>query len=249
MQGLYGVFWFLTCLFATQQVVNWLLVRCGLTIALAVGFCGLLLSYANSIFFPWFGLPLDLNVCAAAMPFFLTGYLWRRAKVEAWWLALLTAVGVGFAVWELKRGMPLSYNMRGADYGVPFVSFALALCCIFWVVKASQLLRLAPPVARFVERFGAASMGIMFIHKVLPVLPGLGGLVPRHPWVALVLFSAISYGFTMLLLRFRWTRALFMGSQKDFDLLVSGKQQRHVLSTEVPPNRWERAPEPQERPT
>ncbi len=241
MQGLYGVFWFLTCLFATQQVVNWLLVKCSLATTVAVVLCGLLASYANSVFFPWFGLPLDLNVCVAAMPFFLAGYLWRRFTVDKWWIAPAAAAGVGFALWEIKRAVPLAYNMRGAAYGVPVLSFVLALCCIFCVVKISQLLRFAPPIRKLMERFGAASMGIMFIHKVLPVLPGLGRLVPRHPWVALVLFSAISYAFTMLLLQFRWTRALLMGSQKDFALLVSRKEQtsRHEVAATYNPRRTE----------
>src|ERR1700728_2689079 len=77
MRGTYGVLWFLTCLFLTQQVANWIIVRFSRSTFMMVSAASLLLSYGHSIWFPGDSLPWDADVVLAALPFFAVGYLLR----------------------------------------------------------------------------------------------------------------------------------------------------------------------------
>ena len=216
LRGDYGVFWFITCLFATQQIANWLLSKFRPN---QVALCGAILlglAYANSLFFPWFMLPLDLNVAAAALPFYLAGHYTRGVKLDRWWITFVAILGVLATVWLACLGVPIPFDMRSAVYGVPGLSVLLAGCCILALIQVSKLILLAPPLTRVLEKIGAASIGIMFLHKPLPALPGFVHLSTSYPFAAFVAISCVAYAGTVLLARFPVGRAIFLGSQRDF---------------------------------
>jgi fucose 4-O-acetylase-like acetyltransferase len=220
MSGLYGVLWFLTCLFLTQQLMNWLMVKVG-PIALTTLTClALALSYANSVLFPSFSLPLDANVVLAAMPFFLAGYFFRDVEFSNWKWLLPGLIGFSLSIWLLIRQAPLSYDMRAGTYGVPIVSFVLALCCILGVIYICRAVENMPLFARSLHRLGAVSMSIMFIHKELPGLPRYTLLERQGVTVTFVIVLLISYYLAVLLARVSSTRALFLGSERDFQVIV-----------------------------
>jgi len=221
LHGDYGVFWFVTCLFATQQIANWLLSTRNRRQIAVLGTISLCLAYINSLLFPRFTLPLDLNVVFGALPFFLTGYFCRRTQLERRWMTWVAILGSLATVLLAYKNVPIPYDMRGANYGIPLLSLLLASCCILALIRLSKLLLLASSVTRLLEMVGAASMGIMFIHKPLPALPGFGWLALFHPFVAFVVFSFVAYVCTVILSKFSLARALCLGSEKDFTSLIS----------------------------
>jgi fucose 4-O-acetylase-like acetyltransferase len=216
LQGLYGVFWFLPCLFMTQQIMNLLLARYRTLTVSCVVILATCLSYFNARLAPQLSLPLDANVVLAAMPLFYLGYLGRAIPERfARLLAVTGVAGAGLGVYFVYLGMPVFYNMRLGIYGIPGLSLLLAVCCILCLIALSRI----SPAQGVLARLGAASMGIMFIHKQLPVIAPLNNWAMRHGYAASVVFTAISLVLAELLRHTVLTRALLLGSEADFHKL------------------------------
>ncbi len=218
LQGLYGVFWFLPCLFLTQQVMNFLLVKNRLGSVTLLVLLALILSYANAWLVPHFSLPLDANVVLAAVPFFYIGYRAQPLKVSPLLVALcaLAAFAGGYLV---VQSVPVFYDMRMAVYGIPGLSLLIATNCIFCLIAISKLCTRSALLHRTFGSLGAASMGIMFIHKQLPIVPALARLSTEHAYLATVFFLSVSLVMTRLLHCTTITRALLLGSEADFNRL------------------------------
>jgi polysaccharide biosynthesis protein PslL len=165
------------------------------------------------------------------MPFFYAGYLWRRIGFDSWWIAPVATLGIVYAICNLRQNLSISYNLRGTVYGVPFVSFGLALCCIVGVIIISKLTHSIVSSDNLLAKFGTASMGIMCIHQGLWMLPGSRQLDSANSYVAFIVFSWVSYELTLALMQFSLTRALFLGSEKDFAVL---KGQLRNADTAIP---------------
>jgi fucose 4-O-acetylase-like acetyltransferase len=145
MKGIYGVLWFLTCLFLTRQLANVLLVRCRPRVLGAAAFLSLLLSYGDSLLLPHVSPPSDANVVLAALPFFIAGYFCRATLLDGWPLATASAVGIAVLfLLIIHGGVRIAYNMRSAVYGVPILTPVLAFCCIFACIFACKLLAQSP---------------------------------------------------------------------------------------------------------
>ena len=221
LRGQYGIFWFLPCLFMAQQLFNLLLTRYRLrVVAILVGF-GLVLSDGNAYFAPQLSLPLDAQVVPAALPFLFAGFLCRRNPhvLSTFWIATVAIVGVAAGIWLETKPTSLSYDMRGGVYGIPGLTFALALCFIGATVTISKCAARLSPARQLLMPLGAASMGIMFIHKQLPSLPYLSTWSAHHAYPASFVFTAISMGVTLLIERSSIARALLLGSERDFHRL------------------------------
>lgn len=224
LQGTYGVFWFLPCLFFTQQLMNFILASCRLRTVIGLVSGALLLSYANTEFIPWFTLPLDANVVFAAMPFFLVGLLAARFAFNRRLIVTVSASGAAIAAYLTHVSVPIFYDMRDGIYGLPGVSVILAICCISCVIIISKAVATVSPIRKVFAGLGASSMGIMFIHKALPVIPHLNTWALRHGYLAADLFVAISFCVTWTLGRTTLTRAILLGSERDFYDLVGSSR-------------------------
>jgi polysaccharide biosynthesis protein PslL len=213
LQGLFGVFWFLPCLFMTQQIMNLLLSRYRAITVSFVVIVATCVSYLNARLAPQLSLPFDANVVLAAMPIFYLGYLGKMIpeKMDRV-LTLIGAAGAGFGAYLAYLGLPVFYNMRLGIYGIPGFSLVLAACCILCLIAVSRIV----PAQGLWARLGAASMGIMFIHKALPAIAPLNDWAMRHGYIASIVFTAISLLLTELLRHTMLTRALLLGSEADF---------------------------------
>ncbi len=219
LRGDYGVFWFVTCLFATQQIANWLLSRFNLCGVAGFGVVSICLAYVNSYVFPWFALPFDLNVVFGALPFYLGGFFSKRIRHNQWWMNVIAILGITATVWLTAFHVSISYDMRSANYGIPFLSLALAACCILGMIRASELLTNSP-IRKPLEAIGTASMGIMFLHEPLAGILGFNYLTTRSRTLAFLVITSGSYIGTVLFSRFRLSRGFLLGSYIDFKALV-----------------------------
>lgn len=214
LSGELGVFWFVTCLFFSQQVMNGLFNRFS---PRAVGVWMLVflgLSYVNALLFPAFWLPGNLNVIFAACPFFFLGYLARKLDIKRYsWACFLSA---GLAVLLLALGFENTYEMKYADYGIPVITFLSALCLIITIFILGERLAKHHYVRLFLGKLGAASMVIMFLHQPiqLGLMQFIGVADPTARFVIAVIVPV--FIFTMID-RNGYLRAIFLGSKSDFN--------------------------------
>jgi fucose 4-O-acetylase-like acetyltransferase len=165
LMGVTAVFWFITCFFFTQQVVNLVVTRCKHSFAMALMCLSLLLSYINSLLFPNLSLPWDINVVLGAAPIFYLGHLYRLKK---WNLQFtVAALGAVISVILLGLGYHVPFDMKIADYGIPIVSLLVATCWIIVLVVIAKKCTAMNVVGKCLRELGAASIVIMFTHQFI----------------------------------------------------------------------------------
>jgi polysaccharide biosynthesis protein PslL len=215
LRGLLAVFWFVSCLFLTQQVMNWLLVRYSSRTVDMITVAAYVLSFVNSMYAPWFKLPFDAQVVLGAMPFFLLGYRARSFDLSQVWVRVIALAGFVAGGILVYRHASLDYEMRSGTYGWPGVSFLLGACCILTVLFVSELISRIRLAVVVVGSLGALSMGIMFVHLEVRSILGVHRLEKMNPVVSLSLVLIGSYLVSYLISKFSLTRGFLMGSQAD----------------------------------
>ncbi len=221
LHGGLAVFWFITCLFLTQQIMNWLLAKFNSSIVTAICVLSLTLSYVNSMYFPQVSLPLGLNVVLAAVPIYYLGYAAKTWNLDSWAMRIGCLGGVALGVLLVFKSVAIEYDMRDAVYGIPVLTLGLSLAYILTVITFSKWLSISRPVASVLGKLGTASMGIMFLHMFIAQKLRYWLHLENAALLLAVLVLLVSFGITMALFQWRATRALLLGSKKDFMALVS----------------------------
>ena len=216
MKGIFGALWFLTCLFLTQQVMNYLLVRAGLQTTCALTAVAWVLSYLNSIWMPGLSLPWDAQVVLAAMPYFLAGYLARGRDILGWQTSLIGIIAVAVSLYYLRSSPETAYDMRAGYYGLPVITAVLAFGCILACVRLSVWLTPILFLGKWLQQLGAFSLGIMLIHKALPVLPVFRPVLAHGTLLTFVTVVILSWCISGCLWTCSFTRAVLLGSERDF---------------------------------
>ncbi len=215
LHGLVGVFWFLSCLFALQQFMTFVISKLRPRNVLILGGAFLLLSYAGSVYSPNIDLPLALQIVPAAIPFFVAGHFMARVRNQPALLLFASALGTIVALLLSWKGDGISYDMKHMNYGVPFLSFVLSLCCIVTLAKISEWISSVVILKTTLSSFGKMSIGIMSTHIAFMAIPFLKLGSAANCWVRFSLVAAGAYGITFFFAKFPVTRALFLGSEKD----------------------------------
>jgi len=209
--GTMAVLWFITCLFFTQQLMNFLLARWGNVAVAIIVFIGLSISYVN-LRYPDFWLPLNIHVVPAAMPYFFLGYLFQRMALKGE-IVLLAWIGSFIAVAMVLLGIHVEQDMKSNLYGIPYVSFALALCLILAFMNLNSHLSSVKIVGPVLVNLGQYSMGIMFLH--MPIAVAMRNWLPTYgETVRFIVAVALSYAIARALDRFSLTRSIFLGAAR-----------------------------------
>jgi fucose 4-O-acetylase-like acetyltransferase len=217
LRGLLAVFWFVSCLFLTQQLMNWLLARYSMRAVVRITAAAFVLSYVNSMYAPWFKLPFDAQVVLGAMPFFLFGYRARSFDLNRIWVRLIATVGFftgGILVYSYGS---LDYEMRGGVYGLPGVSFLLGASGILLVIFVSELISRVRLAVVVVGSLGALSIGIMFVHLEVRSILGVHRLEKMNSFMSFSLVLIGSYLVSYLFSKISLTRGFLLGSQADVE--------------------------------
>lgn len=208
------VFWFITCLWATQVVFNYLICRFSMQQILIISGIFLVFAYINATFFQNVYIPWNLNVVFFAEPVFLLGYLFKKYdfanKIPVWICIIFSLAGV-----YLSNKYPsISLNMKNAQYGIPVVSLFLSISIIISLFYIGKLICKVPLLKKTLELPGEASLVIMYSHQLIRGL--IHTYTPLNAPVIYVICIIAGIALYRLLLTNKLLRIFFLGSKKDF---------------------------------
>ncbi|PWV49843.1 fucose 4-O-acetylase-like acetyltransferase [Chitinophaga sp. S165] len=213
--GWAAVFWYVTCFFLVQQVMNFLVNKVSKKIIGLLMLVSLVISYAINKFLPSFGLPWNADVVFAALPIFYLGYLYKGVQGDPgkykWMIFVLLAVVVTFTYYYPAN----TYGMKNGEYGIPFVTLASSLVIILSLIELVKIISKYPLVSKPFNEFGIASMVVMYLHQPIQFI-ALEHLHIVNPFARFFIALVLSMGGYYLLNSFAIGRALFMGSLPDF---------------------------------
>lgn len=224
LEGVGTVFWFVTCLFFTQQLFNLLVVRLHKQMLFPVVLVATALSFVNAWLYQDTRFPLNVNVVLAALPIFYAGYVFKRHE-QTRWITPVALVISAVAVGSVLAGVPNYYDMKVIEYGIPAVTMVSALSITVALIAAAKQLERAPFALTGLVALGQASMIIMFVHRAILILWEDHGVASVG--VGIVLATATPYLLYLIANRFAISRALLLGSESDFRKLVSIRRSRH----------------------
>ncbi len=219
LSGWCAVGWFVTVLFLTQQLANSLIGVVRTSLLWSIVALSLVLAYINSQWAPQFWLPLNANVVAMAWPLFYAGYLYRRHESHR--LQLIAMLVSVIAIALLAAGIPISYDMRAAHYGIVGLSLVTALGMSVTVMTLCGWAARSRAFRAAAAALGAASLVIMFVHQPVQLIMR-DVLHIDSSGIRLVTCLGVSYLLYLAMSRAVWSRALFLGSRSDLQSLLSG---------------------------
>jgi polysaccharide biosynthesis protein PslL len=230
LKGTAGVFWFITCLFLTQQFVN-LVCTTFLRKSAPILFPAMIvLGYINQIAYPHWKLAWAANVVLVSAPIFYLGWLWQTREIHSRWTILFPVFGL-IAFGSVLLGAPLAVDMKLTNYGVPLLSLLAAACCILGIIQIARWWERIPIACLAFGLLGRTSMTILFLH--LPVFVVMQDYLHIENSYLLFLFAVlIPLAAHWFFSKFRLTRILFLGSDAD----VQAVFQKHdpASSLEIP---------------
>lgn len=213
LAGSFGVFWFVTCLFLTQQLMNYLINTINSKKLLLLIISMLVLSYSNTYIFPEIWLPWNANVIFASAPIFYIGYIY---KVRTFKMNNILLVILGVAVILLSFAYPENvYDMKYAKYGIPIITLISSLILILSVKFISVKLSNYKLSFRVLSEIGKASMVIMYLHQPIQIL--IHSKFSTDQTIRFLTVTILSYIFYLVLAQLKFGRALFLGSYKDLE--------------------------------
>lgn len=203
-----AVFWFITCLFITQQAFNFLLnmkARWILPVAVLISWAT---ATALSLFAPHFWLPFSANIALAALPMYSIGFFCKTRRVEI--PLLVDLVLVVTSLFLLREGMHVSMDMRSGVYGIPLLTLVLALGWIDLVFKISNIDIPLPAITGCLSAVGKSSLVIMYLHQPIQVIMNKFGATDS--WVRYITSILVSYAVYKFAEKYSSTRFWLIGS-------------------------------------
>jgi fucose 4-O-acetylase-like acetyltransferase len=205
-----GVFWFVTCLFFTQQIAQYLISNFSENKINIVIISSLIIAYLDSYFFSQYVIPLAFDVVFAALPFFYLGYIIRQKKYFPPLLLLILISTV--SVFLLFLYEDFRVNMKYVDYGIPIISLLGGLSIIFLIILIAKKISQYKTVRNFINLLGKASLTIMFLHQTIQIL--VYDYLTHSRSFRVFIAILVSVLFHYLFLKTPLTRKLFLGYKK-----------------------------------
>lgn len=176
-----------------------------------------LISLFNDYYFSAIKFPWAINVVFAAIPFFAVGYYWGNEVFlrRRLFMLVFAIASAGMTYSNLN----LNYNMKYSSYGIPFLSFFVALSGIVVLKELSEILVKNKTLASVFTYIGSASMVIMYLHQFIQL--SLRNYDATNSYfLRVTLAIAISLLVYAMIQKFSVLRALLLGSYADFEKLT-----------------------------
>lgn len=234
LKGDVGMHWFVSTLFLTQQLFNFLSLRIKSRRTLLLIAAGMYLMASIDQWIPGHvSFPLAANVVLGSFPFYVVGAFYGRALVKGvrWrWVGLAAAIALSASL-MVAAGYGLSFRMKLASYGV----FILSPLAAFAFTKLLSAGSLAIARSRWMTWalawVGQASITIMFFHRVVQYnLPGF--LQLETLWLRAIVITVFCCVAHWILQQTSLSRALFLGSYRDAERWLQRRKKEPVLTAE-----------------
>lgn len=189
LTGELGIFWFVTCLFATQIIYNEVAKRtAGPTDPAMLTFvaAAVVLAYIIQAYWPDVRSPLALTNVPLAIGAFWFGHALRESSFTAGALVVAAIAVFGISTVAAWAGVDFTVTMKNTRYGPPILGLLLALAISVIVLRLIRLVTTRNiPIAPAAE-LGKASLVIMFVHQFVHITLRDSGVTSE---VALVVLS------------------------------------------------------------
>ena len=219
LQGYFGVFWYITCLYLTQVIFALMLhfvKRVSIQISIICMFYLIAqiigsFSFLNSLPIPW-----NLDVTFLAIVYYSFGYFGKsflnfilRKKLTfilsvslvLLYIYLESTLQIGFKI-DMKNSV---YSPMLLDVIIPLI-FAL---CIFSISNQISLVNILP-IKNIFEYLGSASLIIMYLHFPIKYVLKEYNLYNFYSFSAIgIIFPIIISHF--IIKRWKWSQQLFSG--------------------------------------
>jgi polysaccharide biosynthesis protein PslL len=169
----FGVFWFISVLFLTQQITNLIISKIkNLWILGSLILIIIILVYTIDIFRSrYFQLPFNAQSLGISIPIYLVGYLYKQLDLIRHkyfnYISILFFLVLSFLLFRDYTPQNIAFDIKYNHLGVPYISFVYAFLTVHlffviskFLVKFKNLISLISPV-------GQASGTIMYTHQAI----------------------------------------------------------------------------------
>lgn len=216
--GIFDVFWFITCLFVTQQVYNFLYCRFKNNKNYPLIFISIIvLAYCLAMLDSWFlperKFPWSLNTVLFALPFYCLGHFFaqyplkkKKTFILTFIIALIIFIIAIFSYYHLYR---INLSIKAKEYSYPLINLILPMSGIILTQTLAILISKIPYLSQSFISIGKSSLIIMYLHQFIRSFLGNFSKIEQ-----IVIALLISYLFYQIFLQFSLTRKLFLGDFK-----------------------------------
>jgi fucose 4-O-acetylase-like acetyltransferase len=218
LTGNFSVFWFITCLFFTQQLYNFLYTKFGsdkwlINIIMLNTYCLAMVDYwfFQNIRFPW-----NIDVVLMALPFYWLGHIASQNPTIFNYKKLISISGITLILVALIDKfylLELTFDMKHKSYGILILNLIIAIAGIIIVQQMAKTASQISLFDGFTREIGAASMIIMYLHQ--PIQIGLKDVFFLNQGIIrLIAGLFIPYIVYKIIINFSITRKFLLGEFK-----------------------------------
>ncbi|MEH2174625.1 acyltransferase family protein [Nostoc sp.] len=209
----FGVFWFVTCLFFTQQLYNLIYIKFGSNnlLMLKIMLCCYSLAMINyylikNVVFPW-----NINVVVMALPYYWLGHMAAKSLLINHKLLILGII-IFLSAILLDEGnlLHFPFNMKNTSYGVLILNFVIALSGIIITQQLAVLLHKISHIGNAMRELGNSSMLIMYLHQPIQITMKNYSIF-AFPGIRVIGALIISYIIYKIIINYSIMRQLFLG--------------------------------------
>lgn len=169
LSGIYGVFWFITTLFAVQ-ITYFFLDKTKTPVRITFILSSYLAAHIESHYWPLIYIPWNLDISLYAITFYAIGDLLRRSKLlrksyfNAWFTLLPIVIIFAFIVLYSKGILAFHLDLKSHEYNHLLTDFIVPLSIILILITCSMVLQRYRIFSYIFAYIGRASMVIMYLH-------------------------------------------------------------------------------------
>jgi fucose 4-O-acetylase-like acetyltransferase len=170
LTGTFGIFWFVTCLFFTQQIYNFIYTKFYsdkwlINIIMLNFYC---LAMVDCWFFSDIQFPWNINVVLIALPFYWFGHIASKKTAIFNSNKLFFTALIVFLMQYLIDNFPkidIAFNMKYNSYAIPILNFFVAVSGIIIVNFLAKRVSKIKYINGISHQIGTASMAILYLHQ------------------------------------------------------------------------------------
>ena len=222
LTGIVTIFWFITCLFLTQQLFNYVSNRFKQkTIILFIAVIFYLLACVNQYFFGWLSYPWGLHIVLCSFLFYTLGnyfgnYIFDFINIK---LNIFSIIFSSIVIILLFYDYKLYFDMKYNYYGWFLISPLAAILMTKIIYLLSYKIVKINYISTLLAYSGKSSLTIMFTHQFLHIK--LINYCKLYPFSMTLFIFFVCILFHYIISLNSISRLMLLGSMNDFRLLIS----------------------------